>query len=432
MSQPDDATLVAQINERLILSNLRYQRQAEASTIAAHTLQQGTGTALTQLPLDDLLAELLRRTSDILGADAGAILLIEPGAEALAVHATVGVEPALAQGVRIPVGRGVKGRIAAEGQPILLDEVDSSELNSPLLLGPGIVSLLGAPLLHNSQIVGVLVTCSRQPHHFNAGDVHLLQLMADQVAIAVDHARLLEEAAETAALRRAQELQSVLLSSLSHDFRTPLTSIKARAEELLAQHANPDPEAIHEALTEINQEVDRLTRFVARLLDLSRLEAGDMSPRFEWCSLTEVIDRVLESQNLERRIHVELPAYLPDLYTDEVMVEQILINLVENADKFSPAGASIDLVVEVKNNQVRLDVSDRGLGVPPADRERIFEKFYRVAGPGHPTPGRGVGLAIARGFAQALQGSLEYVSRPGGGSIFVLTLPLTLPQAGSP
>ena len=157
-----------------------------------------------------------------------------------------------------------------------------------------------------------------------------------------------------------------------------------------------------------------------------------MSPRLGWCSLTEIIDRVLESQDPERQTHVELPAYLPDLYTDEVMLEQILANLVENADKFSPLGVSIDLVVEVKDGRVRLDVSDRGDGVPSEDRKRIFEKFYRVAIPNRHTSGRGVGLAIARGFAQALQGSLEYASRPGGGSIFTLTLPLTLPHAGSP
>ena len=267
MSQPADSTLAAQINERLMLASLRYQQQAEASARAAHGLQQVSDAALTHLPLDDLLVELLRRTSDTLEADAGAILLTEPDGEALVVRATVGVEAALAPGERIPVGHGIKGRIAAEGQPIRLDEVNAAELNSPLLLGPGIVSLLGVPLLRKGVVGGVLVTCSRQPHHFNASDVHLLQLIADQIAIAVDHAHLLAEAAESAALRRAQELQSVLLSSLSHDFRTPLTTIKARTEELLAQHTSADPEAVREALTEINQETDRLTRFVSRLVD---------------------------------------------------------------------------------------------------------------------------------------------------------------------
>lgn len=241
---------------------------------------------------------------------------------------------------------------------------------------------------------------------------------------------LYELATQAEVLRQADQVKTALLSSVSHDLRTPLASIKAAVTTLMDDRAVLDPPARRELLTAVNEETDRLTRFVARLLELSRVEGGAVEPRRAWHALDDVLSDVAERLDPGRtKIVLERAQVLPLVFVDYVMVDQILVNLVENALKYAPPDSVVDIMASVSDGMVTIDVADRGPGVPVVERERIFERFYRSAPQRAVLSGAGIGLAIARGLARALGGDVTYAPRGGGGSVFRLALPTPVEQA---
>ncbi len=233
-----------------------------------------------------------------------------------------------------------------------------------------------------------------------------------------------EAAREAEVLRRAEQLYATLLSSVSHDLRTPLTSIKAAVTSLLDEGVDWRGGDRQTLLRTIDEETDRLTRFVARLLDLSRIEAGMLQPLRDWHDVEEILAGVVERLDPSgARVRLAVPDALPLARVDYVMVEQIVTNLLDNALKYSPATAPVDVTAGVARGQLCIAVADRGPGVAPSEAARIFDKFYRAA-QGDGAPGTGLGLAIARGLAQAHGGDVTCAPRPEGGSIFAVRLPL--------
>jgi two-component system sensor histidine kinase KdpD len=213
-------------------------------------------------------------------------------------------------------------------------------------------------------------------------------------------------------------LKDALLAAVSHDLRTPLTTIKALAHELTT--TGDERAAI------IVEETDRLNRLVGDLLDLSRLNSGGVSIRLELNPVDDLISAAIQQTSgvLGNRV---LNAHLPDGDIlvgrfDSVHAVRALTNLIENAAKYSPPGAPIDLTVERRDDRLEIRVEDRGGGIPEDARERIFEPFVRLAG-SHGAGGSGLGLSIARRLAEAQGGALRYSPRPGGGSTFTLELP---------
>jgi K+-sensing histidine kinase KdpD len=233
-----------------------------------------------------------------------------------------------------------------------------------------------------------------------------------------------EAARETEVLRRTEQLHAALLSSVSHDLRTPLTSIKAAVTSLLDEGVDWRGADRRMLLRTIDEETDRLTRFVARLLDLSRIEAGMLQPLRDWHDVEEILAGVVERLDPRGgRVRLAVAAALPLARIDYVMIEQVVANLLDNALKYSPADAPVDVTAGAPRGQLAIAVADRGPGILPGEAARIFDKFYRAA-PGDGAPGTGLGLAIARGLAQAHGGDVTWAPRPAGGSIFVVRLPL--------
>jgi two-component system sensor histidine kinase KdpD len=286
--------------------------------------------------------------------------------------------------------------------------------------------VLCLPLLVGERRLGVIRLVGCAPRHTAGGrEMPRLRAVAGLLAQAVERDRLAREATDAEVLRRADQTKSALLSSVSHDLRTPLASIKASATSLLDEEVDWGRAARRELLLAIDEEADRLTRFVSRLLDLSRVEAGAAQPLKDWHAVDELLDGVAERLDPGgARVRLDVPDELPLARLDYVMVQQIVSNLVENALKYSAPEAAVVVGAEVRDGQLRIDVADRGPGVPPAERERIFEKFYRARERATRAPGTGIGLAVARGLAQAHGGELRYAPRPDGGSVFSLSLPL--------
>ncbi|CAN5632442.1 sensor histidine kinase KdpD [soil metagenome] len=254
----------------------------------------------------------------------------------------------------------------------------------------------------------------------------LLDTFASQVATALERVRLGEEARRAEVDMETERLRSSLLSSISHDLRTPLGVITGATSTLLQDEATIEPAARRELLETAHEEAERLNRLVRNLLDMTRLESGAIRPKKEWHPLDEIVGVALhrlEPRLVGRVVDVKLPADLPPIPLDDVLIEQVFINLLENALKYTPTGSPIAIRAVAKAGAVEVEVADRGPGVPPHERAHVFEKFYRLSREGS-TGGAGLGLAICRGVIEAHGGHIWVEDREGGGACFRFTLPV--------
>lgn len=257
----------------------------------------------------------------------------------------------------------------------------------------------------------------------------------DQAASLVERARLRQESLQVEVLQRTDSLRAALVSSVSHDLRTPLTSIKAAASSLLQEDVQWSDDERRSFTQAIEQEADRLNRLVGNLLDLSRIEGGALHPEQEWYPLDELLHDVLARMQpllQGRDVELELPAELPPVELDYMMIDQVLTNLIENALRYTPAGSPIEIIASSTATEVQVSVADRGSGIPREDLERIFDKFYRVIGRIREISGSGVGLAVCRGLIEAHGGRIWAENRPGGGTVFRFTLPLASTEENNP
>jgi two-component system sensor histidine kinase KdpD len=291
---------------------------------------------------------------------------------------------------------------------------------------PGTASLF-VPLLAPRACVGVLGVRPADRHAFDTPErLHQLETFANQTALAIERARLADEAQASELRIETERLRNSLLSSVSHDLRTPLATITGAATTLLEQGERLDAPTQRDLLESVREEAERLNRLVQNLLEMTRLESGELAMRKEWHSMEEVIGaalRRLDKGLAGRRINTRVLPDLPLVAMDDVLMEQVLVNLLDNALKYTPAGSPLEIVATGTERAVTVEVADRGPGVPPGQEEKVFEKFYR----GQPGDGRGagLGLAICQGVVRAHGGRIWAQNLPGGGVAFLFTIPLT-------
>jgi two-component system sensor histidine kinase KdpD len=285
---------------------------------------------------------------------------------------------------------------------------------------------LNVPLRTSGGPVGaiVLVAEDARPLQLDEQERRVLNAFANQAALAVERDRQQEERAQARALAETDRLRTALLNSVSHDLRTPLSSIKASASSLLDQDVQWSPQQRREFLETIDQETDRLTRLVHNLLDMSRIEAGALDPRLVETALPDVTGPVvrLARSKSSQPIEVDIPDDLPAVLVDPVRLDQVLTNLLDNARRYA-GGQPVTVQGRAANGRVELRVVDHGPGIPEAERERVFDQFYRLGRNGRTPPdGTGMGLAISRGIVEALGGTIRVEDTPGGGATFVVSL----------
>jgi len=281
--------------------------------------------------------------------------------------------------------------------------------------------------------VGVLGIQMEGQDFLGPEDSRLLETLADQAAVALERTSLVADVEAARVSAETERLRSALLSSLSHDLRTPLVSILGAATSLIKYDENLSSSDRGELAHTIQDEAERLNRFVQNLLDMTRLGSGSMKPNADWADLNDIIRAAAKRAEklLQRRqVRIDIDPSIPLLHVDSVLVQQVFFNLLDNACKYSPAGSTVTIWARAKEDQVLIEVCDQGAGIPEADREKVFDMFYRVQAADKQTAGTGLGLAICRGIIDAHGGTIN--AEPGlngAGTCVVITLPKQEPPA---
>ncbi len=404
-----EVELLQLVGDRAALA-IEHARLFEAERAARQRIehvQAVTDAALAHLEVDELLHVLLPRIRDILRTDTCAVLLLDEQSNELVARAALGIEEEV--GVRIPLGAGFAGKVAAEGRPMVID-VDSYDVYNPILRQKRIKTMVGVPLLVRGESLGVLHVGTLTPRSFTRDEVELLELVAERVAIAIERARLHEE------LIQLDQLKLNFVAIASHELRTPATSVYG-VLKTLAERGHRLSEDLREELLHVGVEQgERLRRLLEELLDLSRLDARairvEPRPIVLKSVLADVVEGVLPSSAV---VELDIPDDLAAV-VDPLVLERVVSNLVANAARYGAPPIRIE--AQRRDRHLRVAVEDSGPGVPEELEGRIFERFARGSG----ETGHGLGLAIARAYAQAHGGDLVY--HPGvRGARFELIIP---------
>jgi signal transduction histidine kinase len=383
-------------------------------------LQAVTDAALAHLSVDELLSELLDRISSALEADTCAFLLLDPDRNELVARAAKGIEEEVEQGVRIPVGKGFAGRIAAERRTVALDDVDHADVLNPLLRERGIKSLLGAPLIARGRVMGVVHVGTLTPRHFREEEAELLQLVAERAALGLERSLLHEELLNLDAMRQE------FVATAAHELRTPASVIYGVAKTIAERRDSLDAKTLAGLVEAFYDASVRLAQLTEDLLDLTRFDSATADLELAPVPLRKLIEELKVSSFPEASEQIELT--IPEglvIMADRAALERILGNVVRNAIVHGEPPISIRATADVGG--ARISILDRGPGIPEPFARRLFEPFSR-SNQSTGKPGVGLGLAIAQSYARRLGGELRYEPGRPKGSVFTLVLPQ--PDAG--
>lgn len=398
----------------LIASNLTARVRAQAVTARQRTktaedLYQFSRKLAGVITMDDLLWATAYQIAAMLKVR---VVLLMPDGGSVAVRAGYPPEDEIdAADLAAAVWAWQNNRPAGRGAETL---PGAKWLFLPMRTGRGPVGLVGI----DTGRPGTLLTPDQR---------RLLDALTDQAALAIERVTLAEDVDRARLAAETERLRSALLTSISHDLRTPLASILGSATSLTSYGPLLGEEGRRDLAATIQEEAERLNRFIANLLDMTRLESGALQPRRDPVDLGEVVGSALERTRrilAGHTVGIELAPGLPMARLDPVLFEQVLFNLLDNAAKYAHPGSTVTVRAWAADGCVRLEIMDEGDGLPPQDLERIFDKFYRVQAGDRQRAGTGLGLAICRGFMEAMGGTITAGNRTDrSGAVFTLTLP---------
>jgi signal transduction histidine kinase len=383
---------------------------------------------------------VLKRITEVMRLDAGMILLLDQqlGDLSLASHFGLsGTVPIELYAYPLRSLHEVACLVVASGESLLVNGADRTRhgRREPYC-SLGFCDFMAVPLVASGNILGVLLVGSHDHRALKEEDLALFTTIGQQLGLTLKNAQLLRAASEMEALREADRLKSGFIAAISHDLRSPLTAIRASVESLLDRGGTRTTGEHEHMLHNIAGQAGRLGRLVDQLLDLSRIEAGALPLDRDWTELPVLIaDTLARFEGLHSGCRIERPlaVHLPLHYVDPDRFTQVLWNLLENASKYSSSFSPISVEASWTGSEVLIGVADRGPGIPSGERERIFQHFYRLDRDQRAhTQGSGLGLAICRGIVEAHNGRIWVEDRPGGGSIFLIALPLPPPDPTGP
>ena len=412
--------VIALRNAGLHSATLRRSQQLAALLRATQSLMAGLG-------LQETLGRIAQEASHIAGTPHVKVLLLDREKQTLTPGAVLGAP--LPPGFEVPLGTSYSGTVAATGKPLFVADTrdDPRSLLAQRDRDYGILSYLGLPIKVRDEAVGVLTFNTTAPHQYRQDELDYLASFADQAAIAIERARLFEEAARAEALRELTRLQSEFVSIASHEFRTPLAALVGFTELLL--HGEGDHTDRHAWIETMHEEAVRLSHLVEELLDVARIQEGRLTLDYQPVDIRAAVERALAPIELQTTVHRferRVGAALPAVLADQEKLVRVLSNLLSNAVNYSPAGGSITVTADCHDRVVRLSVADEGLGIPPDELPRLFGRFHRVQTSDRTDiRGTGLGLYITKQLVE-LQGGRIWVESPGlgRGSTFHVELPV--------
>jgi two-component system sensor histidine kinase KdpD len=405
-------TMVVMLLVTTLISNLtmrvRHQakvaRQQEWQATALYEMNQ---TLMGKTDPEELLQAAVAQISGLF--DSGVSILLPDAKKKLLVRAGVPFAPEDIREMLVANWVFKHGHLAGAGTQTLPE-----------------VKWLYLPLITpENQVLGVLRLERRSPSKtLEVEYLRLLEALSSQIALALEREFLSRQTRQAQVQVETEQLRNTLLSSVSHDLRTPLTVIAGSASSLLEAEDILDRQTKQELVQNIYDEARRLDRLVHNLLEISRLQSGELKINKDWHVLEEVLGCALsqlDGQLKGHPVHINLPRELPLVPVDALLLERVFINLLENAAKYTPTGTAIDIAGTLANDTLRLTIADRGPGLPPGQEDKIFEKFYQ----GHPgtARGAGLGLAICRSIVEAHNGRITARNIAPGGAEFIIVLP---------
>ena len=288
------------------------------------------------------------------------------------------------------------------------------------------------PLKTSQGVFGVLgVFFKNGRENLSSRENSLLSALTSQAAVAIQRIKLFEVSCQMELVRETEKLQTVLLNSISHDLRTPLVSITGALSSLLEDSSSIDVETRKELLKTAYEESGSLNRLVGNLLDMTRVEAGTLKINAKPCDLRDVIGTSLQAlkDKLEKRdVRIDIPQNIPEVPIDFTLMMRVFVNLVDNAVKYSNQDTPIEITTKLLENEVKIEVKDKGFGIPNEDITRIFNKFYRAVKPRQVT-GTGLGLSICKGIVESHGGQIWAENNPDNGATLNVILPLKKKEA---
>jgi signal transduction histidine kinase len=394
----------------------------EAATRCARALS-------SSLDLDEAFQAFIRELRGFVPFDRMAIVLEERGTAQVMAVAGVGADVVFSRGSQQPVGSTLLADVLRTGQPVYREDMtDERYSEEPEFVELGLRCRIAAPLLQGPRAVGMISLVRREARGFKKQELELVGLLGRLVASAVQNIRAYEaERSTVEELRRLSALRADFVSLVSHELRAPMASVVGSAQTLRQRWRELNADQRESFLALIGSETERLAALVGDVLDTSRIEAGTFTYRFGDVDLGALVRDSVAGMSLaqdEVTLVADVRGELPFVRGDRDRLQQVLTNLLDNAVKFSPAGEEVRVSAYQQDSRVRIEVADRGPGVPPEQQRVIFEKFGRGQSAGSPgKPGTGLGLFIARSIAVAHGGAVEVSSGPDLGATFTLSLP---------
>ena len=393
---------------------------------ATNRAARALGSSLDQ---NQAFAAFIRELRGLISFERTAIVLLEDGSLRVFAAAGEGVDSVFPPGTVVSVEGSVVEDMVDGGRTIYRDDMsEPAYAEEADFLALGLRSRVVAPILSGAATIGAISVVRREPSAFSAGEIELLGLLGRLVGSAIQNIRAYEaERTTVEELRRLSALRADFVSLVSHELRSPMASVIGSARTLEQRWRELSPEQRESFLALIAHETSRLAELIGDVLDTSRIESGTFSYSFEDVDLARLVrDSAAAAEHGQDEVTVEAVVRepLPPVRGDRDRLRQVLVNLIDNAVKYSPPGDRVSVEAEQSDSRVVIEVRDRGPGISPEHQRLIFEKFGRANVAAHTKPGTGLGLFIARSIAEAHGGALEVRSAPGRGATFWLSLPI--------